>query len=95
MPTKQEYETTFNELFELDIVWSKLNKEELAQLAIIFAHPEILLKKLGIDENFEDGYPPLILKLKESLFTSILEKVENYDGPIVSKLREATKKTLK
>lgn len=48
MPAKKEdYEKIFNKIFGTDIKWSKLNLEDLIQLATLFNSPEILISRLG------------------------------------------------
>jgi len=46
--TKKRYEEVFNKLLGTNIRWSRLTKEELAELATIFSHPELLLDRLGV-----------------------------------------------
>lgn len=95
MVSKTDYEAAFNEVLGLDIKWSKLSKEELAQLAVIFNYPEILAEKLGFEVTVSKTSSAMRRKFIDGLFTGLVEKVESYDGPIVSKLREVLEKNPK
>lgn len=95
MPSKSEYESTFNEILGTDIKWSKLSKEELGQLAVILNHPEVLAKSLGLDVKISQSSTVLRREFVKGLMASLLEKVEAYDGPIISKIREKIEQNLK
>lgn len=48
MPAKKEdYEKIFNRILDINIEWHRLKLEDLIQLAVVFNHPEILIKKIG------------------------------------------------
>jgi len=81
MPSKEEFERTFNQLLGTDIKWSKLSKSELTQLAIIFSNPELLAKKLGIKLSEENVKSKLI-----DVILDITDEIEG--GPIIKGLRK-------
>lgn len=82
MASKKEYEKIFNELLGVNVKWSLLPKEDLAQLAVVFSNPEVLLKKLGYDDEIKNE------AVKQKLMDAMKNFVRNYDGPIVKTLRE-------
>lgn len=49
MPSKVEYEKTFNEMLGTEIKWSRLNLEDLIQLAVLFNNPDFLMKRIGVN----------------------------------------------
>jgi len=73
MPTKQEYEELFNKIFGTDIRWSKLSKDELAQLAAVLANPDSLIKRL---EEYSKKDP--FVKMVEAA----TELVKKREGPL-------------
>lgn len=81
MPSKEEYEKVFNQLLGTDIKWSKLTKEELSQLAVLFNNPHILLEKLGYSEKVKTE------AIQRKIVDTAKEIINNYDGPIISLLR--------
>ena len=95
MPSKSEYKLTFNELLGTDIDWEKLTKEELAQLMVIFAHPEILAEKLGLNVTISPTAPAHRKKFVEGLLTNFKETWESYEGPLITKIREVVDKNPK
>lgn len=95
MPSKSEYKTTFNEILGTDIDWSKLSKEELAQLMVIFAHPEILAHKLGLELTVSKPTTMLRKEFIKGLTGTFKEVIEAYDGPLISRIREAAEKNIK
>ena len=69
--SKRDYCEVFNALLGTNIDWTKLSKEELVQLAMIFNNPEVLLSKLGIKidkrmvrDRIVDGMLQLMDKMK-------------------------------
>ena len=78
MPSKEQYEKVFNQLLGTDIKWSKLSKDELAQLAILFNNPEVLLKKLGIKADFKTQ------AAREKLVEAGIELLESWEGPLAN-----------
>jgi len=82
LPSKEEYEKIFNELLGVSVKWSKLPKEDLAQLAILFSNPELLLKRFGYDEKIKSE------AVKEKLFSAMKDFLKTYDGPVVKTLRD-------
>jgi len=80
--SKQDYEKVFNELLGTNIKWSRLPKEDLAQLAVIFANPEILLKRLGIEIE-----QSILRKKIANAFSNLLENIE-LEGPVIRFLRD-------
>ena len=51
MPTKEEYNSLFNKLFGLDLDWTRMKKEDLAQFAVQLSHPEVFLENLGVSSE--------------------------------------------
>lgn len=81
MSSKAEYERIFNELFGVSVRWSRLSKEELAQLAVVFTNPEILLEKLGYTEKLRNE------AVRQKLINTAQEFIQSYDGPLINALR--------
>lgn len=51
MPTKEEYSSLLNKLFLLDLDWTRMKKEDLAQFAVQLTHPEVFLENLGVSSE--------------------------------------------
>jgi len=49
--SKREFEKVFNELLKTNIKWSLLRYQDLVELAVLFEHPEVLLKRLGVEKE--------------------------------------------
>jgi len=80
MPTKKEYEEIFNRALGVDIKWSKLTKEELAQLAVIFSNPSLLMERLGVKAEKEIARRRFV-----EAGVEVLEDVlGRWEGPLVS-----------
>jgi hypothetical protein len=77
MDRRIEYEKVFNELLGTDIRWSKLSLEELATLAVLFKHPEILMKRLGVEVNESELRDRLLRRGVKVL------KELGFEGPLV------------
>jgi len=77
--SKEEYERIFNKLLGTEISWSKLPKEDLSQLALLFNNPEILLKKLS-GGTFNE--------LRSTIGDLVLTAAGKFDGPIMKAVRE-------
>jgi len=90
VPSKLEYENLFNEIFGTHIKWSKLSKEELVELATVLNHPEVFLKKLGVELPNED-VELVRRKMVKRLARFIKVFAEEWEGPIVSLIRKAMK----
>lgn len=77
-PNKEEYEKVFNSLLGTDIKWRKLSKEELAQLAVLFDNPEILIKKLIPPSSKDDKKPrfPILQKVREKVAENVVEMMD-------------------
>jgi len=83
MPAKkQDYERVFNELLGTDIKWSKLNLEDLIQLAVLFENPELLLKRLGVSEELRKT------EAKKRIADVLLELAKDWPGPAAQALRK-------
>ena len=82
MASKKDYEKIFNELLGVNVKWSLLPKEDLAQLAVVFSNPEVLLKKLGYNEEIKNE------AVKQKFMEAFRNFVENYDGPLIKTLRQ-------
>ena len=82
LPSKKDYSDTFNKLFGTNIDWTKLSKEELAQLATALSNPELILKKLGyLDNSKNSNSDDLVEKAKELIDVAIdkIKSVVNMD----------------
>lgn len=82
MPTKLDYERIFNKLWGVNIKWRKLSKEELATLAAIWANPEVIAKRLGLDKSEGRANP------RDMLIRALLSLAKEWEGPIMSMLRD-------
>ena len=78
--SKKEFEETFNKLLGTNIKWSLLRYEDLVELAVLFNHPEILLKRLGVEVEKEVGRRRLI----EAGIETVREIANQWqvDGPL-------------
>ena len=76
--TKEDYEKVFNDLLGIEIKWSKLSKEELVQLAMLFDNPEILIKKLMPDPQKDIKKPrfPLLQRMREKVTDNVIEAMD-------------------
>ena len=82
--TKKEFEETFNRLLGTDIKWSLLRYEDLVELAVLFNHPEILLKRLGVNIEEEVGRRRLV----EAGLETVREIANQWQGPLARFLRK-------
>ena len=82
--TKKEFEETFNKLLGTNIKWSLLRYEDLVELAVLFNHPEILLKRLGVNIEEEVGRRRLI----EAGVETVREIANQWQGPLARFLRK-------
>ena len=82
--SKKEFEETFNKLLGTNIKWSLLRYEDLIELAVLFNHPEILLKRLGVDVEKEAGRRRLI----EAGIETVKEIANQWQGPLARLLRK-------
>jgi len=82
--TKKEFEETFNKLLGTNIKWSLLRYEDLVELAVLFNHPEILLKRLGVEVEKEAGRRRLI----EAGIDTVREIANQWQGPVARLLRK-------
>jgi len=85
MDKRMEYEKTFNEILGTNIKWSKLSLEELATLATLFNHPEVLMKKLGMEMNERELRERFIRRGIKAL------KRLGFEGPLVELADELTR----
>lgn len=76
MTDKAKFAEIFNKLLGTDIPWERLPKESLIELAVLFNHPEILMKKLKGDERAKIVIGEVALGLMDS-----------FDGPVAKLLR--------
>jgi len=80
MPSKEEYEKIFNEIFGTSIRWSRLSKEDLAQLAAVLANPDALIRRLGgIPASHSSAIMIDVAK-------KLLRRVQ-HEGPVVKLLK--------
>lgn len=87
MPAKKEdYEKIFNKIFGLQIQWSKLNLEDLIQLAVLFNNPSLLLEKLGVEAQKEVGRKRLV-EVGVDWLTDLIESAQ-WDGPLIQLARK-------
>ena len=82
--SKKEFEETFNRLLGTNIKWSLLRYEDLVELATLFNHPEILLKRLGVEVEKEIGKRRLI----EAGIETVKEIANQWQGPLARLLRK-------
>jgi len=82
--TKKEFEETFNKLLGTHVEWSRLRYEDLVELAVLFNHPEILLKRLGVNIEEEVGRRRLI----EAGVETVREIANQWQGPLARFLRK-------
>ena len=80
MPSKKDYERIFNQLWGVDVKWSKLTKEELAQLAAIWSDPYVIAKKLGLKVVEEESPRELLLR-------AAFQLLKNWEGPLARALK--------
>lgn len=80
--SKEEYEKLLNEIFGVNVKWSKLSLEELIQIATVLANPDSLIIRLG-------GIP------KSSMEAEVVNRVRgflrsfSYEGPLIKILKRA------
>jgi len=94
MPTKQEYEDTFNEVLGTSIKWHKLSKEDLSSLATVLSNPEFIAEKLGIEVSREPTKNILRKSFVDGLITNMAERAGSHDGPLVRAAKKAIEKNL-
>jgi len=82
VPSKKDYERIFNQLWGVDVKWSKLTKEELAQLAAIWSDPYIIARKLGLKVISEDESP------RDLLLRAAFEWLKKWEGPVARLVKE-------
>ena len=82
--SKKEFEETFNRLLGTSIKWSLLRYEDLMELAVLFNHPEILLKRLGVEVEKEAMRRGLI----EAGIETVREIANQWRGPVARLLRK-------
>lgn len=86
MPAKKaDYEKIFNKLLGTDIKWSRLNLEELVELAVLFNHPETFLDRIGVPVLKERGRKRLV----EAGIDILKEWSEKWEGPLARLVRRA------
>ena len=84
MPAKKaDYEKIFNKLLGVNIKWSRLNLEDLIELAVLFNHPETFLERLGVPLQKEMGKRRLV----EVGIDVLKEWSENWEGPLARLVR--------
>ena len=76
---KEEYSKVFNALLGTNIDWTKLGKEDLIQLAVVFNNPEIILNRLGIRL---DNKQMVRTKVVDTILKALKES--GFKGPVVS-----------
>lgn len=79
MPKKKKYEESLNEALDADISWSRLNKEDLVELTMLFSEPKVLLERLGY-ETESDKPVDKLMDLGKTWY-------EKAPGPVASSLR--------
>lgn len=91
MTTKQEYEEVFNKLFGTNIKWSKLSKEELAQLAAVLSDYDKMYEKFGqlANKNVKSGGKAEEIDIvREKVIEIGQEVVKKWDGPLVNIMKK-------
>lgn len=84
MPAKKaDYEKIFNKLLGVNIKWSRLNLEDLIELAVLFNHPETFLERLGVPVPKEMSRRRLV----EVGIDAIKEWSERWEGPLAQLAR--------
>ena len=78
LTSKTEFEMVFNGLLGTDISWSKLSKENLIELAVLFKNPDILMQKLS-----KKSESPMDLTVGKLAMTVL----ESWDGPLLKGLK--------
>lgn len=81
--TKEDYEKVFNDLLGMEIKWSKLSKEELVQIAMLFENPELLMKKLVPEPVVDEKKPrfPFLQKLREKAAVKVVDIMDDLEDP--------------
>jgi len=82
-PSKKEFEETFNKLLGTNIKWSRLRFQDLVELAVLFEHPEVLLKRLGVVVEKEIVRRRLI----EAGVETVKDLANQWEGPVARLLR--------
>lgn len=75
---KLEYARIFNELFGTHIHWEKLSLEELTELATVLNHPEVILSRLGITDEYKRKL------LREKIIDLVGDIADAWGGPLAS-----------
>jgi len=83
--TKEDYEKIFNEILGLDVNWSKLPLEDLKALSVIFANPEVIVKRLGYQTEKEKRREKTLAKLEEI----VVKKIDEGSGPLAKLAKRA------
>jgi len=82
--SKKEFEETFNKLLGTNIKWSLLRYQDLVELAVLFEHPEVFLKRLGVEVEKEIGRRRLV----EAGIETVREIANQWQGPLARLLRK-------
>jgi len=93
MPSKSDYEKIFNKIFNTDIKWSKLSKEELAQLAAVLNNPpESLTKTVCANvNNTKDIIKNQLDDVIDTITSKARDVIQNWDGPLIKLAKKIIK----
>ncbi len=85
MAKKLDYERALNQIFGTNIKWSKLSTEELVELATILNHPEVLLEKLEITNEYKRKL------LIDRFIEATTDLLKEWEGPVATLLKKFMK----
>lgn len=94
----KEYSKVINEMLQTDIKWYKLDYEDIVELATLLKNPAILIKKLEVFIDEETTQKRSIGELSELLSLGAhvtKEAFKTWDGPLVSRAKQAYEKLKK
>jgi len=82
MTSKEEYGKLFNQILGVEVDWTKMSKEELASLATVFANPEIILNKLGLQGEFKAK------AARDTMVDAGFQILKEWEGPFAKLARK-------
>lgn len=90
---KKEITVLLNQVLGTSIAWHKLNMGELEQLVNLFTNPDDLYQKLKTfeSEGSENEFSRTREALKKVALKVGVKILENWDGPIITYLKELLK----
>lgn len=93
-PNKEDYESLFNDIFGVEVGWSKMSKTDLEALAEIFTNPELLAERL-VSESKEPGDHRILHgRIIEGITVGLIDTAMEHKGPLVSAIRRAVSRKL-